>query len=380
MKPTRISPSTLDLIAACPKFRYREYDNGKNLSAADGTLVHAALESGNMDDLNEEQERSLKLTQAFVEAQLVGYLDWHNVSPDKRTELHEQKLPSSFGYNGKMDRFYISFASGRAFITDLKMGRLGILADAKDSYQLAAYAEIAWNAFKDQIKEIRVALSSPRTKETSIHDYKYEDLPGIKERIQKVVDDFENPFAPPRVTEHACGKCALLDVCPVAKKDAIVPLAASPLAISPELLMKPVEDLTVTELAANRAAMDLLEKWAELRKPMIDARVFSEGIDLPGYTKVVKTGQPTILADKTLQAWDLLQDEISPVEFASICGKISLKKLIDLFSGNCVGASADDRAEQAKLHVYNLLEDVITKSGDSTYLRRKAKLSSKLLT
>ena len=380
MPPIKISPSSLDLLAVCPKFRYREYDNGKNLAAADGVKVHAALESGDDEDLTAEQVRSLDLTREFVNAQLISYLDWPNVSVDKRSEMHEQKLASEFGYRGKMDRFYISFQSERAFIADLKMGRLGLLADAADSYQLAAYAEIAWFTFKDRIKDIRVALSAPRTGEISVHDYKYEDLPAIKERIKKVIDDVEDPFCPPRFSDIACSKCALVDRCPVAKKDVLVPLSTTALAISPELLLKPVDQLTVQEIAENRAAMDLLEKWAEARKPLLDARVFSEGIDLPGYSKVTKAGAPFIPAEMTMRAFELLKTDLTPEEFISTCGRPKIGSIIELLANGQPGESLADRMEAAKIHMFDQLEELVAQSKSSQYLRRKSKLSSKLLT
>jgi hypothetical protein len=295
-------------------------------------------------------------------------------------ELHEQKLKSSFGYNGKMDRCYVNLVSGKGMCVDMKQGRAGLIADAIDSFQMMAYFDIMAVRLPGLLKEVRVMLSSPRTNEVSSHDYSIDDLPRVRAMIQKVIDDAEDPLKEPRFSDSLCPKCQNLDRCRVAKKDVLAPLSATALAISPELLLKPVDQLTVQELAENRAAMDLLENWAAVRKPAIDQRIFTENLEIPGYARVTKNGAPFIPAEMSTRAWELLKGDLTPEEYISVCGKPKLGSIIELLANGQPGESLADRMEAAKIHMFDVLEEITACSKSSQYLRRKSKLSSKLLT
>ena len=104
----RISPSTLDYLAACPAFSFKTMSTPGPSAADEGVLMHSAFETGDDAELNEEQRRRVQQTRDLVQAQKVSYLDWENCPMDKRVELHEQKLASSHGLKGKMDRAYVN--------------------------------------------------------------------------------------------------------------------------------------------------------------------------------------------------------------------------------------------------------------------------------
>ena len=125
--------------------------------------------------------------------------------------------------------------------------------------------------------------------------------------------------------------------------------------------------------------MDLLEAWVELRKPQIDARVFGEGLDLPGYTKVKKDGAPFIPAEKSGAAWELLRADLTPEQFIAACGKPSLSKLVDQLADACPAESLADRKAQARERLFTLCEELVQQSKPTEYLRRRAKLDLKLL-
>ena len=374
----RISPSLLDNLAACPCFEYKPYEEGTNNAAEEGTLLHKALETGEDDDLNGEQQRTVEKTRELCRALLTGFLDWESAPIEKRIELHEQKLPDSFKRRGMMDRCYVSLASRKALVIDLKTGRAGLIKDAKESLQLANYADMVWVRYPGLVDEVMVVLSSPRTNETSRHVYKYEEWEEIRERIQKVAADADHPFKQPRFHEVLCQKCRWFSECPAASKT-LAPPVASAVSLPLSVLLRPIGELTVDELAQNRAAADLFEKWAEVRKEAIDARVEAERIALPGYTRVQKDGAPFIPSDKTEMAWGLVKDLLSPEQFLAACGKPSLPKLVDALADDCLGESLAERKTRAREELFSRLEGVIAQSAGSSYLRRKAKLDLRLL-
>lgn len=374
----KISPSTLDNLSICPCFEYKPYEPGSGNAAEEGSLMHSSLETGDDSDLTEEQIRTVEKTRDLCKALLTGYLDWDSTPIEKRIELHEQKMQGSFRYRGLIDRCYVSLHSRKALILDFKTGRLGLIRDAKDSFQLKAYSDLLWFRYPGMIDEIMVVLSAPRTNETSDHVYHYTEWESIKEQIQKVIDSAEYPFHSPQFHEVLCSKCRWFSTCPAANR-ALVPVIEQTVSIPASLLTKPVEQLTETELAQNRAAADLFAAWSDLRKKAVDARVMQEGLELEGYTKVRKSGAPFIPADRAAEAWELLKSDLTPEMFIAACGKPSLNKLVEQLADDALGATLDERKKKAREHLFDVLEDVVQQSQSSEYLRRRAKLDLRLL-
>ena len=374
----KISPSTLDYYAACPCFQFRPFEV-KGSAAEEGTKMHKAFEDDDDSELTEEQRRRVQQTRQLVEAQKTSFLDWKDDDPINYRTHHEERMRMSLGLTGKMDKAFVNLKLRRALVFDSKYGRLGLIADAKDSLQMASYFDLIMFRYPGLVDEVRCILNAPRTYEVSSHDYLSGDWPQVKTNIQSVIDRVEDPFKLPCLNDVICAKCAHLDRCPAVKKDAIVPAAETRLAMSMHTLLKPVEALDVTELAQNRAMLDLLASWIDVRKPAIDARVFGEALDLPGYTKVSKEGSPFIPAEKTGRAWELLQNQITQEQFIGACGKPSIGKLIEAIAADVPATSAAEAKELARQRLFDLVEEVVEKSKPSVYLRRKAKLDLKLI-
>ena len=374
----KLSPSLLDNYSICPAFTYREYENTGNDAAAEGTLIHSALETDDDSDLTGEQQRVLEKTREIIQAQLIGYLDWENCPVHQRVELHEQKLTGSFGLRGKMDRAYCNLRNRKALCIDLKTGRNGLIRGAADSLQMAAYGDLLFTLYATHIDEVKVGLVSPRTNEVDFHIYSFADWEDLRDRIKTVMDSVDDPFKSPAPSDALCPKCAHFARCPAVQKS-LTPPVSKTLSIPVSLLLKPVSDLTVEELSQNRAAADLFEAWAESRKKAIDARAAEEKLELPGYVRVQRDGSPFIPADKTEMAWGLVKDLLSPEQFLAACGKPSLSKLVDALADDCLGESLAERKTKAREELFSRLEGVIAQSAGSSYLRRKAKLDLRLL-
>jgi CRISPR/Cas system-associated exonuclease Cas4 (RecB family) len=374
----RISPSLLDNYSICPAFTYREYENTGNDAAAEGTLIHSALETDDDSDLTSEQQRVLEKTREVIQAQLIGYLDWENCPVHQRIELHEQKLTGSFGLRGKMDRAYCNLYNRKALCLDLKTGRNGLIRGAADSLQMAAYGDLLFTLYATHIDEVKVGLVSPRTNEVDFHVYSFADWEDLRDRIKTVMDSVDDPFKSPAPSDALCPKCAHFARCPAVQKS-LTPPVSKTLSIPVSLLLKPVSDLTVDELAQNRAAADLFEKWSEVRKRAIDARAEAEKLELPGYVRVQRDGAPFVPTEKTAVAWELVKDLLAPEQFLASCGKISLGKLVEQLADDCLGETLAERKAKARDELFGRLEEVIAQSQGSSYLRRKARLDLRLL-
>ena len=374
----KISASMLDNLEQCPCFEYKPYEGKGGDAAEEGRIMHKALETGEDDDLSLEQVRTLEKTRELCRALLVGFLDWDSAPAEKRLELHERKLPDSFGRRCLMDKCYVNLHARKALVVDLKTGRAGIIKEAKDSLQLANYADVVWTAYPGLIDEVMVVLSSPRTNEKSSHVYAYGDWEDIRERITKVAAGADHPFKQPRFHEVLCTKCRWFGECPATAKT-LAPVVEQTVSIPVSMLLRPVETLTIEELAQNRAVADLFEKWSEVRKKAIDDRVAAERLELPGYTRVQKDGSPFIPAEKTGVAWELVKDLLTPEQFLAACTKPSLSKLVDQLADDCLGETLAERKTKAREELFSRLEGVIAQSAGSSYLRRKAKLDLRLL-
>ena len=378
----RISPSTLDYLQACPCFQFKAQDTEGPTAADEGTMMHAAFETGEDGELTEEQRRRVQQTRDLVEAQKISYLDWDNCPMNLRVELHEQKLKSSHGLSGKMDRAYANLHLRKGLVFDSKYGRNGLIAEARDSLQLAEYADIMFTRFPGMLDEIRVILAAPRTNETSPHDYSVSDWPDIQERVARVIRSVEDPFKQPKFNDAVCAKCEHIDRCFVAKKTAIVPVV-SKIDLTPvvpaSILLRPVSDLTPEEISKNKAFFDLMQAWIDKRGPELNERAMLEGLEIPGYTKVKKEGAPFIPAEAAGRAWELLRDELTPEQFIAACGKPSISSLIDQLADSCEGDTLSERKAKARAHLFEKVEEVVAQSKGSEYLRRKAKLNLKLL-
>ena len=374
----KLSPSNLDYYKHCSCFKFKEYKR-EGSAAEEGTALHRALETDDDSELNAEQQRRVQQTRDLVESQKTAYLGWDDNDPVNFRMHHEEKMKTSTGLSGKMDRCYVNLKTRKALVFDAKYGRLGLIAEAEDSMQMKNYADIVFFRYPNMVDEVLCILGSPRTDEVSSHVYKVEEWPKLQKEIQDVIDSVENPFKSPCFNDAICAKCDFIDKCPAVKPVAIVPASSAALTVDTSFLMKPVEELSVEELAKNRALIDLLDAWAEKRKPEIDNRVFGEGIELPGYTKVKKEGAAYIPAEESERAYELLKDELTPEQYIRACGKPSISKLVEMLTDDAPGGSVAERKRAAKEHVLDKVEEVVRQQKSSEYLRRKAKLDLKLI-
>lgn len=375
----RLSPSTLDYYSKCPCFSFKPFDR-EGSAAEEGTTMHKAFETGDDAELGEEQRRRVEQTRELVEAQKTSYLGWSDSDPVNFRMHHEERMKTSSGLSGRMDRCYVNLKDRKALVFDSKYGRAGLIAEAEDSFQMKNYFDIVMNAYPGLVDEVRCVLGSPRTNEVSIHDFKADDWPRVKAEIDAVIASVENPFKHPTPHDAICSKCTYIDSCPALKPQVLAPVLEKAVALPHQVLLKPVEELTTEEMAQNKAFMDLLSAWIEAREPKIQERVFAERLELPGYTKVRKEGAPFIPVDKIGLAWERMKSNLTPEQFISACGKPSLSKLVETLADDMPGESLAERKEAARVLLFDRLEaEVIQQMKGSEYLRRKAKLDMKLI-
>ena len=372
----RLSPSKYDALNQCPCFAYADNDGTPNPAAEEGTQLHSALETGNTEGLTEEQAGVIARTQEAMEALKVGWLGWN---PDDRVNFrchNEERVKNTLNHSGAMDQCYVSLVKQRALIGDLKTGRLGLIAEAADSYQMAGYADAVFRMY-ESLEEVMVALISPRTNELSTHTYKAEDRPRIHNMLAELERRVDNPFKKPQVHDILCGKCKYLSSCPAASA-VVEPGISFALSFPTSTLLAPVEELSAEEISKNLAMIDLIAKYAEARKPLLTQRVFTEGLEVPGYSKREREGNAYVSAEDTVAAFDKLRGAMTVEDFVACCGKPSLSKLTEKLMIDDGGSKAAAKRE-ARQGLEDALGDLLRHGNPVQFLQRSAKLNSELL-
>jgi hypothetical protein len=169
------SPSKLHRLAACPgSFKLSQgIPEEESEAAAEGTMLHARVASGDLTGLTDEQIEAVNACRAEI-ASFPGF--------------HEVKLPVFDDLEtlteGTMD--YLSLDGDTAYLWDWKFGR-GEVAQAAGNYQLAAYALAVHQEYG--VSSVRAAIVQPRLRERS--DYTFREFPEILRAIRQIRIDCE---------------------------------------------------------------------------------------------------------------------------------------------------------------------------------------------
>ena len=203
----RFSPSTLDALSRCIKFKYLEF--GDEEAANEGTMLHAAFETGNLNGLDDEQKQSVQAILDLVEcrkAELGG--------PDKWDELKECRVQLKDLTFGTADRALIHRELPVIVVIDAKFTR----RRSEHDMQLKTYAAALVETLQDEGRDIEKAITiiaAPRIgpPETEEHDAK-QLLADVRQWITDLYERIDDPFNPPTPHEDLCAKCARASRCP----------------------------------------------------------------------------------------------------------------------------------------------------------------------
>ena len=338
--------------------------------------MHGSFDSGETDELNDEQVRVVAKANEALDSLKTGWLGWLDDDRVNFRSHNEERVKNSLGHSGAMDKCLVAIARKRAIVADLKTGRLGLIADAKESLQLAGYVDATFGMYPD-LEEVMAVLISPRTNELESHVYVNSDRQSIHDRLQKMADGAENPFKKPKVHDILCKKCQYLATCPAANV-ALQPAADAALSFPVHELLKPVTDLDETGISRNLAMIDLLVEYGKARKPLLTERVFSEGLEVPGYSRREREGNAYVAVENTGSAYEKLRGAMPVEDFLKCVGKVSLAKLAEALAIDGADSKAAAKRE-ARQAVEDALGELVQHGNPVKFLQRSAKLSSELL-
>ncbi len=209
-KHARNSPSTLDNLTQCVRFKYGDTDTG---AADEGTQLHAAFESGDLRGLNEEQRTVVEQARIYVEGLMQGH-------PEKWIDLTERRVELRDLTWGHADRILIHRVLPLIHVIDFKSTR----RESEHEFQARTYGAAVLEELTTETPsrfhegtcvELHTHVIAPRIKSIQHHQYDgYQLLNDVRQDIEALYERIANPFTPPTPTPDLCEKCARASECP----------------------------------------------------------------------------------------------------------------------------------------------------------------------
>lgn len=343
----RFSPSKLEGLEICPKYR-REEDTE---ASDEGTMMHEACETGNLDGLTEEQRSAVSLA--------LGYKDALKARCAGAQELLEVRLELKDLTFGHAD--VVLLWDDEADVIDYKFGRNEV-SDVSTNLQLQAYCAALLEMYPT-VQKVRGHVVQPRVGSPNFAEFDRTLLERTRERIQKVYEIADDPFSQP-VKSSQCDKCRNINRCTAWKPT--VALVAETMQLPIPAILKGEIEPTPQDRSVMQTLAIALEKLSEQWKGANAKFVLEQGGTIPGFAIRERSTGPKV--EDVAQALRILRD----AGYASddqLCQalKISIPKLCETMVEIRGGSEKDERAQ-----ILGHLGDLVTE-GKTRYLAKAAK-------
>lgn len=340
-------PSTLKYFEIAPMYRPRHDDT--NEAAEKGTRIHLACETGNLDELVDEERLIAEQMLAAVDMIKARHKLPADVEDHKEIRLY-MKTPSGIETFGTCDRLFNNKNEG--VMIDYKTGRNAI-DDPEVNAQTQAYVTGAFQKFPE-LQVIHFYFIVPNRDEVLFATYKRAQLPELLLRITAIIARAKaattcNP------QPGVCDFCARLHdaSCKHIENKALVlrnKYLEEGFPIPEEVHSSKVNDgKTMGELLRLSR---LMKDWSEAVAYRAKQMAFEEGQEIDGFTKLRVGGKTTVIS--TLGAFNALKDKMSPEDFMSCC-TLDMGKAEKFFS--------DSAAKGGKTAAIEAMKDTLTDAG-----------------
>ena len=365
-KHHKYSPSSLELLEACPKYEKQEYED---TSASDeGSMMHEVLETEDRRLLEtvEQEEQINKCFSILHDLRLEMGKD-HEVLKEARLRVLD--LDGTMLTQGTTDLVLLSSDKKRGVVLDWKMG-ITPISPADRNLQLQCYVAGAFQEFND-LEEIIGIMVAPRQDFNSRHVYVRSDIPSILERIKATIARREDPFAVPTCDETACTFCGLRGRCPALLGTAVTAfrgMGVLPLPSEFEVgkVATPLDRAKVHVLAK------ILEQWATEVKRLNTAAVYEHGEDMPpGFSLRKRAGGYGINGDLISEVSKHIIEKygVSPEDPGFIaCFSLSASKL-----GNYLSELTGENKKDLMQILIEDLPEAVSERSEVVYLQKKSK-------
>ncbi len=257
--------------AVCPGFH--QDNTGDNEAADEGTLLHAAAETGNFSGLTDEQSALVMQCIEVLDSESIGY----------PTRYLEVKLSILDGYTyGTADVVLVSADGRKARIVDWKFGQHSV-DRAASNFQARCYALGVLEMFPT-VEDVEAIFFSPRLGDKHRGSFnRMRDRRFLEAVVRAVIEKANNHTdADLYPTENVCQYCKVRGTCPVlTSQNLVIAKRYAPL----EVLDGEIHSSEVTDpayMAKMYAVASIAEKWASSVKAHAKEMVMS-GQPIPGY-------------------------------------------------------------------------------------------------
>lgn len=251
------SPSSLDSLAKCVRFRYGDMNEG---SANEGTLLHENFEKETVQGLTESQAKDV---QACID--YVNSLKASEGGADCWIDQKEVKIELKDLTYGTCDRLLTHKSSGTMHVIDAKFTRVS----SEHWRQLRTYGagavEMRRETGDTKPLQVRLHVVAPR-----LSDIKNEDWDGdillthMRQDIEEIYSRVENPWQIETPHEEVCGLCANASRCPSLNKT--VAVAAQRMGLPVPEAFEPGSQATLRDRAIAQVLAGAMDNWAKLVK------------------------------------------------------------------------------------------------------------------
>lgn len=340
-------PSTLKYFEIAPMYRPRHDDT--NEAAEKGTRIHLACETGNLDELVDEERLIAEQMLAAVDMIKARHKLPADVEDHKEIRLY-MKTPSGIETFGTCDRLFRNKNEG--IMIDYKTGRNAI-DDPEVNAQTQAYVAGAFQKFPE-LQVVHFYFIVPVRDEVLFATYKRAQLPDLLLRITAIIARAKaattcNP------QPGVCDFCARLHDadCKHIENKALV--LARKYQFDGYVVPDQVHSSEVTDgktMGALLRLSRLMKDWSEAVAYRAKQMAFEEGQEIDGFTKLKVGGKTSVLS--TLGAFNALKDKMSPEDFMSCC-TLDMGKAEKFFS--------DSAAKGSKSAAIEDMKDTLTDAG-----------------
>lgn len=350
-KHARFSPSRLDGLKKCIRFKHVEMEDAAN----EGIELHLAFETGDTSGLNEEQ--------CDVVRQALDYVASLKATGDFE-EFKETKLELKDLTYGTADRLLVRADQRLGHVMDFK----GIRVDSDYDFQVRTYAAATLERYPEMDRIYTHVLAPRLGSGPIVREYTRDLLRVVRDEIGALYERIDDPWAPPTPHEDCCGKCANASGCPalgVTVKESAKCLGLPlPSAFEPNALVSERDRMIAQVLAV------VFENWAEQVKRHNVEYVADNGGEVPGFKLVERSTGLRIPRENTAEAVRYLKQSMgiddNEITSASTLSLSELAKILGVARG---GSEAE-----FKQQFRDVLGDLAVE-GRTRYLQKTKKIA-----
>jgi len=367
----------MDALSKCLRFKYSDINED---AAFEGTALHEAYETENLNGLDDEQRNAVTGC-----IQYAGTLMANDGGPDNWVRMKEVRLVLEDRTYGHADDVILHKILPIAHVIDAKFIRVEGDYDRQVTTYGAAVVEMCSKGYKfmnskdellyttgpRDILLVTTHVVAPRIRNIQTSVWGAADLLA---RVYAEIDDLyariDDPFLPPTPDEGLCAKCARAASCP-ALGQAVVAMAKGsglplPEAFAPDAIV------SLRDRAIAQALVGAMSNWADQVKKN-NNEFAKNGGEIPGFTLRSRSTGIRIDKEFTDSAISLLETNGFSRDTVMKNCSLTLGQLAKDQASNTGEAEAD-----VKETLRAVLGDYVTE-GQTQYLQKSKRIADAVL-